>query len=363
MDLRDRERYGRGSGSTGPRLWLHKQGLDGAFLVMHGHKVINGAPGDFFDGTVFEEATSRLEPFVKLAIHGGQGEMNNAKYDLLKAYWAAGSVAPYTAPIPPELEYASVRTWKPKASHLWPAVGMGVLSIIHLSPTFFELDRKKTKVLRRNADHASGIPLSALVSALRVGLATWAATTRAPELPPRRPPVAPRPPRARELTAAVGPSGEADAPPGAEIVGCRISCFWVEDNQWYDGVVDAFEPEREQPHHVTYDDTDTEWVLLLPGQYQLLAAAETGEEMPTSRRRKMNMRCLMDEAEEEEMGRKRVARSGKARDTALVGTAKVAKRTYHKQMQAVRAAGSAGDQFGQLKAALKALDELGKVLG
>ena len=147
MDLRGRERLSRGSGSTGPRLWLHKQLLDGAFLVMHGRKVVNTLPGDFFDGTVFEEATSRLEPFVKLAIHGGQGEMQPAKYELLKAYWAAGSDAACAAPLPPELEYASVRTWKPKASHLWPALGLGVLSVVHLSPAFFELDRKKTKVL------------------------------------------------------------------------------------------------------------------------------------------------------------------------------------------------------------------------
>lgn len=147
-------------------------------------------------------------------------------------------------------------------------------------------------------------------------------------------------------------------PPAEEIVGSRISCFWEEDNAWYDGVVDVFEGERKQPHHITYDDGEAEWVLLLPGQYQLL---EEGAEMPTSRRRRPCIRFRQEEHEQE--GRKRAARSGKAHDTVLADTAKTAKRMYREQMQAVRSAGSAGDQFGQLKAALNALEELGKVLG
>ena len=82
--------------------------------------------------------------------------------------------------------------------------------------------------------------------------------------------------------------------------------------------------------------------------------------MPPSRRRKGCVR-LRDEHPEDER-RKRAATHGKVIDAKLVATAKEAKRTYKEQMHAVRSAGSAGDQFGQLKAALKALEELGKVL-
>ena len=71
--------------------------------MLHGRKVVNADPTDAWDGKCFEEATSKIDPFIKLAIHGGQGEMIYSKYELLKAYWAAGCNASEAAPIPPEL--------------------------------------------------------------------------------------------------------------------------------------------------------------------------------------------------------------------------------------------------------------------
>ncbi|EOD18523.1 hypothetical protein EMIHUDRAFT_458924 [Emiliania huxleyi CCMP1516] len=154
MDLRNEERRQRGS-TTAPRLWLHKQLRDGAFFVLHGRKVVNDEASAMWHGGCFEEATSKFDPFLKLAIHGGQGEMNYAKYGLLKEYWAAGCDEAAAAPLPPELQYANAKKWKPKASHLWPKVGAGVLALVHLSPEFFELDPSKTRVLRRDGGEAT----------------------------------------------------------------------------------------------------------------------------------------------------------------------------------------------------------------
>ena len=357
-----------GHSTRGERLQLHKQGVDGAFFVMHGRKVINETPTAMFDGTVFEEATSRFEPFVKLAIHGGQGELVQAKYELLKTYWAAGCDAEHTAPLSKELEFEwAKKHWKPKATQLWPAVGAGVLSVVHLSPSFFELDPSKTRVLRRDgeASLAGGITLGELVSAIRVGIAHWCATTRAPELPaPVVPRAAPVPPRPRPRVQAGGGSS---SPPGEELVGSRISCFWHDNNQWFDGIVDAcdLEGRPQTPYHISYDDGDEEWLLLREGEYKLLAAAAAldGElpELPAaavtasggicSGRRKTQCVRLRDiSLDSDQPASKRAARTGKAHAAEASQKLKDIRRVAREQEATVKREASSGDLMREMQA-------------
>lgn len=44
---------------------------------------------------------------------------------------------------------------------------------------------------------------------------------------------------------------------GDEAVGCRVRVYWEGEDEWYDGVVDAYLAER--GYHVKYDDGEEQW--------------------------------------------------------------------------------------------------------
>jgi len=380
MDLRNEERRQRGS-TTAPRLWLHKQLRDGAFFVLHGRKVVNDEASAMWHGGCFEEATSKFDPFLKLAIHGGQGEMNYAKYGLLKEYWAAGCDEAAAAPLPPELQYANAKKWKPKASHLWPKVGAGVLALVHLSPEFFELDPSKTRVLRRDGGEATtNLTLGSLVSAIRTGLALWCATTPAPEHPAPRPNPRPAAPRNVGSSSAAAPAGSSAGgasssssltpSPGEEIVGRRISIFWAQDRRWYDGLVDDYEVSL---HHITYDDGDDEWLRLVPEEYELLVRDQdgSGAELPAAqradgrvRRRTTRPRAVDSYVDYDAPSSKRVARSKPAHADAhdAIQFRKAAKAAYREQNDAICRSKLSGDMLLELQAYRKAFEALDRVL-
>jgi len=347
---------------------------------------------DFWDGKCFEEATSKIDPFIKLAIHGGQGEMQHSKYELLKSFWAAGCPASEAAPVPPELEYSAAKKWKPKATYLWPAVGCGVISVIHLSPEYFALDPSKTRVLRREGGRHSSLTLGVLASAIRTGVAVWCATTRAPELPvPRSHHLPPKPPKPLKTppTAGVpvtrpgGAGSSSDPPPSIaayaeEIVGNRISVYWEHDRKWYDGLLDEYdathvnEDGQLAPHHITYDDDDDEFLHLGSARWTFLVESEHGGgEMPllegasarrTGRRRAEVSRDFIEQDFRMEPAAKRAARSGKAYADESVAWRSKAKQVFDDARQAVKTTASSGDLLKELQAYREAFAKLEQVL-
>jgi hypothetical protein len=72
-----------------------------------------------------------------------------------------------------------------KAQNLWPRCGFGCLSLIHLSPSYFQLDASKTRVQRRECDATKGLSQPQLVKALRLAIAVWCCTNTPPELQPQ----------------------------------------------------------------------------------------------------------------------------------------------------------------------------------
>jgi hypothetical protein len=70
-----------------------------------------------------------------------------------------------------------------KAQALWPRCGFGCLSLIHLSPSFFQLDASKTRVQRRECEATHNLSQRQLVQALRLSIAVWCCTNMPPELP------------------------------------------------------------------------------------------------------------------------------------------------------------------------------------
>ena len=69
-----------------------------------------------------------------------------------------------------------------KAKALWPRCGFGCLSLIHLSPSYFQLDASKTRVQRRECKATRGLSQRQLVQALRLAVAEWCCTNDPPEL-------------------------------------------------------------------------------------------------------------------------------------------------------------------------------------
>ena len=269
ISLEPRRAQMRGK-QTAPRLWVHNKKLDGAYFVMHGRKVINESSAALFDGTVFEGFTGHdVSLFTSQMLHGGtdtRKSLTPSKYEILKDYWSAGLDLASFSP-PPELSFGTVASWTPKREVMWPRLGYGMLSLIHLSPSVFKLDPAKTRVLRRDATDAAPHSLSVLVSAVRLALARWAADPEhyPAELPPR--PARPRPPP-RPATNAASSSGSSggsslggsggSTPWAGELGGKRVAVYWDGDHRWYSGVVGEFD-EGSGLHYLRYDDGEEKW--------------------------------------------------------------------------------------------------------
>ncbi|GMG99297.1 hypothetical protein Nepgr_001137 [Nepenthes gracilis] len=56
---------------------------------------------------------------------------------------------------------------------------------------------------------------------------------------------------------------------GEDLVGAKVKVWWPEDEQFYDGVVDAFDPVNKK-HKVTYHDGDVEMLLLKDETWELI---------------------------------------------------------------------------------------------
>lgn len=287
---------------TSDRRWLHGQGLDGAFLVMHGRKVINDSPSAMWDGSVFEDHTSSIKKFYRATIAGGV--LQRGQYGSLAAYW--DSEADAVDELPKELAYERFRDWSShnKATNLWPRCGFGVLALIHLNPSFFQLDASKTRVQRRECALTAGLSAHKLVRALRLAIACWSVNNSPPEALSRRPPsdarraladgnqgdsiTARKRKRGKRLYDPNNPTG---APPGGwrgldadgpySILNRRIEVYWEQDKKWYPGTVveyHAVSPAgafadgaiHEHVHLVLFEDESEGYEALLDARWHFL---------------------------------------------------------------------------------------------
>lgn len=151
---------------------MHQAGIDGAYFVMHGSKVINDKPEALFSGASFAELTSQTFAFLISSISStGSGGNLNRNYAMLEGYLTAGDET-LKESIPPALSYSAFSRWS--KNRLFDALGLGTLAVVHLDPTLFVLDGSKTRVsLAACGGLPAKVSLAQMLSAIRIKLALW----------------------------------------------------------------------------------------------------------------------------------------------------------------------------------------------
>ena len=128
---RDARRRGEGLSLSDPcrptryrhnqlHLPLHKAGLDGAYFVLHGTKVINDRPGAAFDGQVFGQNSKAFSNLIAGCQSKGNWQ-TKIEYGNFAEHLRAGDD---TIQLPEAMSFSKWAKWS-KIHELWPNLGLG----------------------------------------------------------------------------------------------------------------------------------------------------------------------------------------------------------------------------------------------
>ena len=144
---------------------MHDEGLDGAYMVLYGSKVVNQKPCALFDGSCFSEQTSdTLAHFVQRT--KGNSAKTKDSYEMLVDYLTAGCQELRDL-LPPEISITAFKRWS--THEMWEHLGFGTLAVFHLNPNCVILDGSKTR-LSLSDQLPTTISLGHLVAAMRIQL-------------------------------------------------------------------------------------------------------------------------------------------------------------------------------------------------
>lgn len=158
---------------------LHKAGLDGAYFVLHGTKVINDRPGAAFDGQVFGQNSKAFSNLIAGCQSKGNWQ-TKIEYGNFAEHLRAGDD---TIQLPEAMSFSKWAKWS-KIHELWPNLGLGHLTLFLLNPRCFALDGSKTRLSLPAEGMPPTVSLAHLVSALRVHVVCWCIANTAPPEPP-----------------------------------------------------------------------------------------------------------------------------------------------------------------------------------
>lgn len=149
-----------------PYFAAHREGRDGAFLILDGCKVI--AERALFTGTVFryDDAGSQMNKYLSDARSKGSGVESFQLAALMK--YVTCDDPQLVARFKDEYPERRMKQWVGRNLELWPRVGLGTLAVIDVNSSLVTLDPSKTKI-EKTAHSAQS-----LLGHLRYHLFAWA---------------------------------------------------------------------------------------------------------------------------------------------------------------------------------------------
>ena len=151
---------------SNPHFYAHRDGHDGAYLVVGSHRLL-ASNASLFTEQPFGAVVSTFDEYLGVAQRRGNGCQPDQRAALRK----------YVCCDLPELEerfdalapVAEFGTWSPRATKLWPRVGLGTLARVDVNLKVLKLDTSKTYLVF----HGTGVVGHQLLAYLRFHLFAW----------------------------------------------------------------------------------------------------------------------------------------------------------------------------------------------